>query len=218
MPAMQWRRPGAEFWGDGKFFRGPRFLNDVFSEKISNFTAKISDDLFLVIDQVFRIFPFFSQIFPLFTMLDVVYDPFLTRKTTLFQKELLYDTFFYSVRTFTHIRQHYFSKYWGVRMHGPSPTSNFWGDRHPSPPYVSAPGSSCLFGMVLCNAQYVHVKISCPRAIVMHKELRIICVTTGYIYIYIQCIYIYIYIIYIYSFIRQADKPQHVTQSNFMKW
>src|SRR6218665_644965 len=57
-----------------------------FSENISNFTAKISDDLFLVIDQVFRIFPFFSQIFPFFTMLNVVYDPFLTRKTTISEK------------------------------------------------------------------------------------------------------------------------------------
>ena len=54
--AETWRR----VWGDGKFFRGPRFLNDFFSEKIkiSIFTAKISDYLFLVIDQVSRIFPF----------------------------------------------------------------------------------------------------------------------------------------------------------------
>src|SRR6218665_343205 len=60
--AETWRR----VWGDGKFFRGPRFLKGVFSEKISIFTAKISDDLSLVIDQVFRIFPFFSQIFRIF--------------------------------------------------------------------------------------------------------------------------------------------------------
>ena len=51
------------------------------SEKISIFTVKISDDLFKVIDQVSEIFPFFSQIFRIFTMLNVVYDPFLTRKT-----------------------------------------------------------------------------------------------------------------------------------------
>ena len=36
----QWRRPGAEFGGDGKMFRGPRFLNDVFLGKNSIFTAK----------------------------------------------------------------------------------------------------------------------------------------------------------------------------------
>src|SRR6218665_3062105 len=36
---------------------------------------------FLVIDLVLRIFPFFSNIFRMFTMLNVVYDHFLTRKT-----------------------------------------------------------------------------------------------------------------------------------------
>ena len=53
----------------------------LFREKISIVAAKISDDFFLVIDQVFRIFPFFCQIFRIFTMLNVVYDPFLTIKT-----------------------------------------------------------------------------------------------------------------------------------------
>ena len=43
--------------GGRKKFRGPRFLNDLFSGKNSIFRVKISDDL------VFRIFPFFSQIF-----------------------------------------------------------------------------------------------------------------------------------------------------------
>src|SRR6218665_212935 len=90
-----------------------------FPQKIPVFTAKISDDLFLVIDQVFRIFPFFSQIFRIFTILNVVYDPFLTRKNTIF----------YSVHTFACIRQHYFSKYWGDGCMG-VPTSNFGG---PSP-------------------------------------------------------------------------------------
>src|SRR6218665_684333 len=52
--AETWRR----VWGDGKFFRGPRFLND----------------FFLVIDQIFRIFSFFSQISRIFTklMLNVI--------------------------------------------------------------------------------------------------------------------------------------------------
>src|SRR6218665_1243929 len=36
---------------------------------------------FLVIDQSFQIFSFFSQIFPIFAMLNVIFDPFLTRKT-----------------------------------------------------------------------------------------------------------------------------------------
>src|SRR6218665_3373048 len=68
--AETWR----QVWGDGNFFRGPRFLNDVFPEKISIFTPKISDDLLLVTDQVFQILRFF-------TVLHVVYDPFFTRKT-----------------------------------------------------------------------------------------------------------------------------------------
>src|SRR6218665_2301851 len=39
---------------------------------------------FLVIDLVLRIFPFFSHIFRMFTMLNVVYDHFLIRKTQFF--------------------------------------------------------------------------------------------------------------------------------------
>src|SRR6218665_2531433 len=108
-----------------------------FREKISIFMPKNSDDLFLVIDQVFIIFTLFFQILRIFTVLNVVYDPFFARRTTIsedhyFRKEFLDNTFFYSVRAFVPIRQHYFSKYWG-RMHGPSPHLKFWGDRPPSP-------------------------------------------------------------------------------------
>jgi len=67
-------------------------------------------------------------------MLNVVYDPFLTRKSTLFQKRTPLWHLFYSVRTFARIRQHCFSKYWRRRMHGPSLTSNFWGTVPPVPP------------------------------------------------------------------------------------
>src|SRR6218665_229526 len=43
--------------------------------------------------------------------------------------------FFYSVRTFARIRQHYFSKYWGDGCMGPSPTPHiFWGTVPPSHP------------------------------------------------------------------------------------
>src|SRR6218665_1838696 len=38
----------------------------------------------LVIDLVLRIFPFFSHIFRMFTMLNAVYDHFLTRKPPFF--------------------------------------------------------------------------------------------------------------------------------------
>src|SRR6218665_2942284 len=67
--------------GTKKIFSGP------ISGKMSIFRVKISDDLFLVIDLVLQIFPFFSHIFRMFTMLNVVYDHFLTRKppfSTLF--------------------------------------------------------------------------------------------------------------------------------------
>src|SRR6218665_2284720 len=70
--------PLAEFGGAKKNFRGP------ISGKMSIFRVKISDDLFLVIDLVLRTFPFFSHIFRMFTMLNVVYDHLLTRKTQLF--------------------------------------------------------------------------------------------------------------------------------------
>ena len=107
---MHGRRPGAEFGGTQKNFRGP------ISGKIPIFRVQISDDLFLVIDLVLRIFSFFSHIFRMFAMLNVVYD-----------------TIFHSVHAFTNIRQHYFSKYWGGPMHGRSPPiSNLGGG--PSPP------------------------------------------------------------------------------------
>src|SRR6218665_65632 len=87
-----------------------------FSEKFPFSGQTFLTTFFLVIDQVFRIFPFFfPQIFRIFTMLNVVYDPFLTRKTH----------FFYSVHTFARILQHYFSKYYLLNTPqmflGPSP-------------------------------------------------------------------------------------------------
>src|SRR6218665_3180193 len=44
------------------------------------------------------------------------------------------NTYFYSFHSFTHIRQHYFSKYWGGRMHGPFPHLKLWGTVPPVPP------------------------------------------------------------------------------------
>src|SRR6218665_3684703 len=79
---------------------------------------------FLVIDLVLRIFPFFFHIFRMFTMLNVVYMTISSQEKHNF----------HSVHAFTHIRQHYFSKYWGGPMHGGSPTSTFGGDRPPQSP------------------------------------------------------------------------------------
>src|SRR6218665_34031 len=87
-----------------------------FSGKISIFRVKISDDLLLVIDLVFRIFPFFSQISPLFTMLNVVYDPFLTRKAPFFTLFIL-----------SHASDNTTSLNIGGPMHGPSPHLKFLG-------------------------------------------------------------------------------------------
>src|SRR6218665_3891841 len=72
------RRPGAEFGGTKKFFRGP------ISGKMSIFRVKISDDLFFSHRLGSSDFPFFSHIFRMFTMLNVVYDHFLTRKPPFF--------------------------------------------------------------------------------------------------------------------------------------
>src|SRR6218665_3880702 len=93
-----------------------------FSEKNPIFAAKILMT-FLVIDQVFPIFRIFSLIFRIFTMLNVVYDPFLTRKTP----------FLNSVHAFARIRQHYFSKYWGEGGCMGRPPSQILGDRPPVP-------------------------------------------------------------------------------------
>src|SRR6218665_566740 len=41
---------------------------------------------------------------------------------------------FYSFHTFAHIRQHYFSKYWGDECMGRPTTSNFGENRPPIPP------------------------------------------------------------------------------------
>src|SRR6218665_105777 len=118
-----------------------------FGEKISIFTAKISDDLFfLVIDPVFRISPFFR----VFTMLNVVYDPYLTTKTAISENNSLYDTFFTLFVLFARLRQHCFSKYWGDQCMGRPPTSNFGGDRPPPVPPGLRP-CLCALNFFLIN-------------------------------------------------------------------
>src|SRR6218665_2921715 len=82
----------------------------------------------------FLVFPFFSQIFRIFTMLNVVYDPLLTRKTTISENNSFMTPLFYSACTFARIRQHYFSKYWGDGCMGRPPTSNVGRSVFPVPP------------------------------------------------------------------------------------
>src|SRR6218665_941817 len=99
-----------------------------FSEKIYIFTAEISGELFL-----FSREPGFSD-FPYLYGLKCRVWLFLPKKNHYFRKEFLDSTlFFYSARTLTHIRQHSLSKY-GGRCMGRPPTSNFGGNRPPSPP------------------------------------------------------------------------------------
>src|SRR6218665_280401 len=82
--------------------------------------------LFLVINQVFRIFPYLYSV-------NIICDPFFTRKTPISENNS-FTTLFYSVCAFAHIRQHYFSKLWGDGCMGRPPTSIFLGGPSPSVP------------------------------------------------------------------------------------
>src|SRR6218665_2232479 len=86
---------------------------------------------FLVIDLVLRIFPFFSHIFRMFTMLNVVYDHFLTRKPPFF-------TLFILSRTSNNTT----SQNIGEDQCMGRPHLKFWGDRPPQSPLGLRP---CLF-------------------------------------------------------------------------
>src|SRR6218665_929312 len=112
--AETWRR----VWGDGtNSFRGPRFLNDIFSPEKILMT-------FFSHRPGFPIFPFFSQIFHVFTMLNVVYDPFLTRKTSF-----LLCSYFRALLL----------KILGGRMHGRTLHLKFWEGPSPQFPLRSPP-------------------------------------------------------------------------------
>src|SRR6218665_3430723 len=69
-------------------------------------------------------FSFFSHIFRMFIMLNVIYDHFLTRKTQFF-------TLFMLSRTSDNTTSQNIG---GDQCMGGPPTSNFGGDRPPSPP------------------------------------------------------------------------------------
>ena len=128
--AETWRR----VWGDGEIFRGPRFLNGVFSEKIFHFHGQnFWWPFLLVIHKVFRSFPFFSQVFRLFYYVQCRIWSIPHTNNHYFGKEFLYDTFFYSVRAFPRIRQHYFSKYWGTNAWA-VPHLKFLGETSPQSP------------------------------------------------------------------------------------
>src|SRR6218665_232887 len=100
---------------------------------------------FLVIDQVFLIFR-------IFTVLNVVYDPFFTRKATFSEKNSLMTPFYNSVRTFARIRQHYFSKYWGDGCMG-----------RPPPHILGGPSPQSSLGLRPCVRVFVHRPILLTR-------------------------------------------------------
>src|SRR6218665_3195750 len=85
-----------------------------FKKKISISVPKISDD-------------FFSHLFTVWNLIYNKYSPFHDEKPLFHNNKFLQDNFFYSVRTFAHIQQHYFSKYWGHGCMGRPPTLNFGG-------------------------------------------------------------------------------------------
>src|SRR6218665_820084 len=117
----------APSFGGREIFRGPRFLNDVFFRKIF-------DDHFLVIAQVFLIFHFFSQIFPFFTMLNVVYDPFLTRKATISEKNSFMTPFFTLFVLSRESENTTSQNIGGTDAWAVPPPQILGGDRPPSPP------------------------------------------------------------------------------------
>src|SRR6218665_437453 len=104
----------------------------------SIFTAKISDDLF-------PIFPFSSQISRIFAMLNVLYDPFLIRKTTISENNSFLTPFFTLFLLSRASDNTILLKILGGRMHGPSPTSNFGGTVPP-----------VLLGLRLCQQRKEH--------------------------------------------------------------
>src|SRR6218665_537810 len=117
--AETWRR----VWGDGKSFRGPKFLNDVFffGKKFPFSRPKFLMTFFLVIDQAFLIFR-------IFTVLNVVYDPFFTRKTTISEKNSLMTPFLKTLFVLSRASDNTtFQNIGGTDAWAVPPTSNFIG-------------------------------------------------------------------------------------------
>ena len=82
----------------------------------------------------FSDFPFLFPDSPYLYALNVVYDPFFTRKTTISEKNSL-TTPFFTLFVLSRASDNTTSQNIGGRMHGPSPHLKFWG----TVPQVSAP-------------------------------------------------------------------------------
>ena len=107
-------------------FRGPRFLNDVFSEKISIFADKTSDDLVFSRRSGFSDFPFLFPDSPYLYYVKCCICPFAHKKTHYFRTEFLYDIFF-TLFVLSRASDNTTSQNIGGTMHGPCPTSNLGG-------------------------------------------------------------------------------------------
>src|SRR6218665_2363 len=83
-------------------------------------------------------------------------DHFLTRTTTISEKNFFMTPFFYSVRTFACIRQHYFSKYWGDGCMGRPPSQICFGGTVPRVPLCLRP---CMNQIILCCKQINEVRM-----------------------------------------------------------
>src|SRR6218665_2853303 len=102
-----------------------------FSEKFPFSRPKILMT-FLVIDQVFLIFPFFFQNLRIsqLTVLNVVYDPFFTRKTTISEKNSL-TTLFFTLFVLSRASENTTSQNIGGTDAWAVPHLKFCGDRPP---------------------------------------------------------------------------------------
>src|SRR6218665_640362 len=94
--------------------------------------------------QVFRILPLFSLIFRIFTLLDIVHNPFLTRKHLFL--------------LFSYFRAHpttLLLKILGGRMHGPSPPQTLGGPS-PQSPLGFRPCMSCFMTIIIQHTTPVY--------------------------------------------------------------
>jgi len=114
----------------------------------------------------------FSLFLPVWNLIYNIHGPFVTRKMSISEKNPWWHLFF-SVRTFTRIKYHYFSKYWGRTDTWAIPQVKFWGNR---PSQVSTHGTEdvfhsksqkCDLWLVLCRL----VKYFSIKSVYINKEV-----------------------------------------------
>ena len=141
MYSDQWRRPGAEFGGTEKIFVDQNFwmtfcpIFDVFSRKNSHFHAQKFWLPFLSHRPGFSYFLLNLFRFSVPLLCKMSYMTFFTRKSTISEKNSLTTPIFLLSSSFrAHLTTLLLKILGGGPMHGPSPTSNFCGDRPPVSP------------------------------------------------------------------------------------